>query len=187
MRNVKAKLVYYSRLAHKKGLTGSFGGNISVKVKDYIFIKATGSVMEEMSYSQVAVMKIDGSIVSAIRPSSEYRLHLSVYRNREDVRAVVHLHPPYSITLSMFEREVPMLTPEAQLYLSKVPVLPFKPAGSEDLARQVSEAMKNYDAVVLERHGIVTVGRTLREAFYKAELVEEVSRLWYQKFIASRE
>ncbi|AAL80232.1 fuculose phosphate aldolase [Pyrococcus furiosus DSM 3638] len=187
MRNIKAKLIHYSKLAHRKGLTGSFGGNMSIRVGNYVFIKGTGSVMEELTESQIAVVKLDGKVVSSVRPSSEYRLHLGVYRNRPEVRAVVHLHPPYSIVLSIFEREAPMITPEAELYLKKVPVLPFRPAGSVELAQQVSEAMKGYDAVVLERHGVVTVGRSLREAFYKAELVEEVARLWYQKFIASRE
>ncbi|WP_048146500.1 aldolase [Pyrococcus abyssi] len=186
MRNVKAKLIHYSRLAHEKGLTGSFGGNLSVRVGDYVFIKGTGSVMGELSSSQIATIKLNGEVISSVRPSSEFRLHIGVYKNREDVRAVVHLHPPYSITLSMFKEELPMLTPEAELYLSKVPVLPFKPAGSIELADQVSEAMKSYNAVILQNHGIVTVGRSLREAFYRAELVEEVARLWYQKFIAPK-
>jgi len=184
VRNVKYKLIYYSKLAHLKGLTGSFGGNISVRVGEYVFIKGTGSVMGELTPSQVSTLTLNGEILSSVKPSSEFRLHLGVYRNRADVRAVVHLHPPYSITLSIFEKELPMITPEAELYLKKVPVLPFKPAGSVELAQQVSEAMKDYDAVILERHGIVTVGRSLREAFYRAELVEEVARLWYQKFIA---
>ncbi|AFK21864.1 aldolase [Pyrococcus sp. ST04] len=187
MRNIKLKLVYYSKLAHKKGLTGSFGGNISVRMGKYVFIKATGGIMEELTPEQIATITINGDVISPIRPSSEYRLHIGVYRNRHDVNAVVHLHPPYAITLSMFEKEAPMLTPEAELYLRKVPVLPFRPAGSVELAEQVSEAIKNYDAVILERHGIVTVGRSLREAFYKAELVEEISRLWYQRFIVERE
>ncbi|AEC51627.1 L-fuculose phosphate aldolase [Pyrococcus sp. NA2] len=186
MRNVKLKLIYYSKLAHKKGLTGSFGGNISVRVGNYIFIKGTGSVMEEIGESQIATMTLEGEIISAVRPSSEFRLHMGIYKERDDVRAVVHLHPPYSITVSLFEGELPMLTPEAELYLRRVPILPFKPAGSVELAEQVREAMRDNDAVILQRHGIVTVGRSLREAFYRAELVEEVARLWYQRFIAKK-
>ncbi|AEH25310.1 aldolase [Pyrococcus yayanosii] len=181
MRNVKRALVKYSRLAHTKGLTGSFGGNISVRVRDMVFIKGTGAVMGELTEGQVAILKLDGRQVSAVRPSSEWRLHLSVYKVRPDVRAVVHLHPPYSIAVSILVKgELPLLTPEAELYLGRVPVLPFRPAGSGELAEIVAGGLRRADAVLMERHGIVTVGKSLREAFYRAELVEESARLWFE-------
>lgn len=172
-------LIKYSRLAHERGLTAAFGGNLSVLFNGRIFVKATGAVMDDMSPAQVAVMTLDGGQLSGVQPSSEWRLHLAIYRRRKDVRAIAHLHPPYSIAVSGVGRELPIVTPEAEIYLKKIPVVPFKPAGSEELARAVAEVVKEYDAAIMENHGIVTVGRTLREAFYKAELVEESAKLWY--------
>ena len=81
--------------------------------------------------------------------------------------------------LSLLKGELPIITPEAEIYLKKIPIAEFKPAGSEELAREVAKYIKNYDAVLMKRHGIVTVGKSLREAFYKAELVEESAKLWY--------
>jgi L-fuculose-phosphate aldolase len=180
MRIAKAQLVKYSRKAHERGLTAAFGGNLSVRVGNLVFIKATGSVMDEMTPGQVAVITIDGKQVSGVRPSSEYRLHLAVYRKRPDIKAVAHLHPPYSIVAStLLQDELPILTPEARIYLRKIPVAPFRPAGTEELAEVVAEKISEVDAVLMEKHGTVTVGRSLREAFYKAELVEESSKLWY--------
>lgn len=173
------QLVKYSRLAHERGLTAAFGGNLSVLFNGKIFVKATGAVMDDISRAQVAVMTLDGKQVSGVRPSSEWRLHLAIYRAREDVRAIAHLHPPYSIAVSNIKEILPMITPEAELYLKKIPVVPFKPAGSEELAEEVAKVLAEYDAAIMENHGIVTVGRTLREAFYKAELVEESAKLWY--------
>jgi L-fuculose-phosphate aldolase len=179
-RAIKRQLVLYSRKAHERGLTAAFGGNLSVRVGEMIFIKATGAVMDEMSEGQIAVIDMSGKQVSGVKPSSEYRLHLAVYRLRPHVKAIVHLHPPYSIVASMLLKgELPIVTPEAELYLKKIPIAPFRPAGTDDLANVTAEALKNADAVLMERHGIVTVGRTLREAFYKAELVEESAKLWY--------
>jgi len=179
-RVAKRQLVFYSRKAHERGLTAAFGGNLSVRIGDLVFIKATGVVMDEINEGQLAVVDLRGNQLSGVKPSSEYRLHLAVYKARPDVRAVVHLHPPYSITASMLlEGELPIITPEAELYLGKIPIAPFKPAGTEELARVTAEALKNADAVLMARHGIVTVGRSLREAFYKAELVEESAKLWY--------
>lgn len=180
MRTAKVQLIRYSRKAHERGLTAAFGGNLSVRVGKLVFIKATGSVMDEMSAGQVATLTLDGRQVSGVKPSSEYRLHLAIYRERPDVRAVAHLHPPYSIVASSLLRdELPILTPEAEIYLGRIPIAPFKPAGTEELAEVVAEKIRDADAVLMERHGIVTVGKSLREAFYKAELVEESAKLWY--------
>ena len=179
-RIAKRQLVFYSRKAHERGLTAAFGGNLSVKAGNLVFIKATGAVMDDMTAEQVAVIGMNERQVSSIRPSSEYRLHLEVYRKRSDVKAIAHLHPPYSIVASaLIDVELPIVTPEAEIYLRRIPIVPFKPAGTQELADAVSEALCQSDAVIMENHGIVTVGRSLREAFYKAELVEESAKLWY--------
>lgn len=179
-RAVKSQLVQYSRLAHERGLTAAFGGNLSIRQGKLIFIKATGAVMDDMTKEQVAVIDMNGKQLSAIRPSSEYRLHLAIYRDRPDVKAIAHLHPPYSIiAATMLEMELPIITPEAELYLRRIPIVPFRPAGTKELAEAVAEVICQSDAVLMEKHGIVTVGKSLREAFYKAELVEESAKLWY--------
>ncbi|WP_457741904.1 aldolase [Thermococcus sp.] len=179
-RIAKRQLVLYSRKAHERGLTAAFGGNLSVRVGELIFIKATGVVMDEMSEEQVSVIDINGNQISGVRPSSEYRLHLEVYKIRPDVRAIAHLHPPYSIVAStLLEEKLPIITPEAELYLGRILIAPFRPAGTEELAKVTAEALRETDAVLMARHGIVTVGKSLREAFYKAELVEESAKLWY--------
>lgn len=179
-RVIKTQLVKYSRLAHERGLTAAFGGNLSIRFGNRIFIKATGAVMDDLSEQQVAVIDMRGNQLSAIRPSSEYRLHLAIYRKRSDVRAIAHLHPPYAISAStLVNAELPIITPEAEIYLGRIPIAPFKPAGTQELADVVAEAILHSDAVIMERHGIVTAGRSLREAFYKAELVEESAKLWY--------
>ena len=179
-RIAKRQLVFYSRKAHERGLTAAFGGNLSVRAGNLVFIKATGAVMDEMSEERVAVIDMDGNQISGVRPSSEYRLHLAVYRRRPDVGAIAHLHPQYSIVAStLLSGELPIITPEAELYLGKIPIAPFRPAGTEELAEITAEALRNADAVLMAKHGIVTVGKSLREAFYKAELVEESAKLWY--------
>ncbi|ASJ06107.1 aldolase [Thermococcus pacificus] len=181
-RVIKAQLVRYSRLAHERGLTAAFGGNLSIRQGNLVFIKATGAVMDDMRAEQVAVIDMSGRQLSGVRPSSEYRLHLAVYRKRPDVRSIAHLHPPYAtIAATLLEKagELPIITPEAEIYLGRIPVAPFRPAGTEELARVVAEVIAGSDAALMAKHGIVTAGRSLREAFYKAELVEESAKLWY--------
>ncbi len=83
-RILKSQLVRYSRRAHERGLTAAFGGNLSVRSGNLVFIKATGAVMDEMTAGgQVAVIDMNGRQISGgVRPSSEYRLHLEVYGGR---------------------------------------------------------------------------------------------------------
>ena len=179
-RIVKAQLVKYSYLTHERRLTALFGGNLSIRQGNLIFIKATGAVMDDMTREQVVVIDMNGKQLPAIRLFSEYRLHLAIYRERPDVKAIAHLHPPYSIIAStMLEVELPIITPEAELYLRRIPIVPFRPAGTEELAEAVPGVICQSNAVLMENHGIVTVGKSLREAFYKAELVEESAKLWY--------
>lgn len=186
-RLIRAQLVKYSKLAHERGLTAAFGGNLSILFGGRIFIKATGAVMDDLSPSQVGVMDLNGRQISSIRPSSEWRLHHHIYTMRKDVKAIAHLHPPYSIAAStLLEGTLPIITPEAEIYLKKIPVLPFKPAGTEELALEVANALRDYDAAIMKNHGIVTLGGSLREAFYKAELVEESARLWYLSINAKK-
>lgn len=179
---VKDMLVKYSKLAHKRGLTAAFGGNFSILFNGKIFIKSTGSIMNELTRTQIAMMDFEGNSLSSIRPSSEWKLHVEVYKLRKDIRAIAHLHPPYSIVVStLLEEELPIMTPEAEVYLKKIPIVPFKPAGSWELARETAKYLEAYDAVIMENHGVVTVGKSLREAYYKTELVEESAKLWYLK------
>jgi len=181
-RIVKEMLVKYSRLAHERGLTAAFGGNLSVLFNGKVFIKATGSVMGELTQEQIAVIDLDGNVLSLVKPSSEWKLHVESYKRRGDIRAIAHLHPPYSIVAStLLSEELPIITPEAEIYLKKIPIAEFKPAGSWELAKETAKYLEHHDAVILQNHGIVTVGKSLREAYYKAELVEESAKLWYLK------
>jgi len=181
-RLVREMLVKYSRLAHERGLTAAFGGNLSILFNGKIFIKATGAVMDELTREQIAVIDLKGNVLNLVKPSSEWKLHVEIYKRRRDIKAVVHLHPPYSIVVStLLSKELPIITPEAEIYLKKIPIAEFKPAGSWELAKETAKYLENYDAAIMADHGIVTVGKSLREAYYKAELVEESAKLWYLK------
>ncbi|NJE26762.1 aldolase [Thermococcus sp. MV5] len=181
-RLVKSIIEKYSHLAHKRGLTAAFGGNLSILFNGKIFIKATGSVMDDLTSEQIAIIDLEGNPLNTIRPSSEWKLHVEVYKRRKDVKAIAHLHPPYSIISSTkAKKELPIITPEAEVYLKKIPIVPFKPAGSWELARETAKYLETCDAVIMENHGVVTVGKSLREAYYKVELVEESAKLWYLK------
>ncbi len=115
------------------------------------------------------------------KPSKEYRYHADLFRLRQDVGAVLHTHPPHTTTFAVLRRDIPMLT-DAAFKQRPIPRVPFAPSGSEDLRRYVTEAAESHPgcvALLLEQHGLVTLGATVVSAFYLADLIEELAQIAY--------
>ena len=105
-------------------------------------------------------------------------MHATIYRARKDVRAVVHTHAPTATAFGIAGKEISPLQIEMFMLLPNgVPIVPFKQPGSEALAEAVQEKMLCYNAVILENHGIVTVGATLEAACSLNEMVEEAAKI----------
>ena len=105
-------------------------------------------------------------------------MHAAIYRIRKDVQAVVHSHAPIATAFGIAKMEILPLQIEMFMLLPKgVPVVSFKPPGSKVLAEAVQKKITNYDAVILENHGIVTVGSTIEEACSLNGMVEEGARI----------
>jgi len=105
-------------------------------------------------------------------------MHLAIYEVREDVRAIVHTHAPIATGFSVAGVEVLPVNVESRIYIPRgVPIVPFKPPGTRELAEAVRSRMAEYDAVILESHGVVAVGRTVEEALHLNLIVEECAKV----------
>ena len=111
-------------------------------------------------------------------PSTEWRLHVHIYREFPEVRAVVHTHSPFA-TAAAVRGELPLLTDEARLYFPKgIPVAPHAPPGTWELAQRAVEALRRGSgACLLQQHGVVAVGKTPAGALRVALAVEEAARI----------
>ena len=123
---------------------------------------------------------LDGRVLEGDRhPSSEGKMHLEVYRNRPDVRAVAHAHPPVSTAFAVCRR--PMRTPylaELVVGLGEVPVTPeFAMLSTDEVPKSLRPYLKDYNAVLLANHGLVTWGEDLWQAFDRLESVEHVGKI----------
>ncbi len=174
-------------LAGCLGRLGSAGwfpaasGNFSVFDRDEgrVYIKATGAHAGGFRSSDIVVIDLEGrKLWGEGQPSKEYRFHLGIYKARPELNAVIHGHPPYSTAFALAERVPPLVTGPSKTYLKKIPLVEYAPAGSEELARYVSEAFRDGDvrAVLLKRHGVVCAGRDIYDAVNIAEWLEDNSR-----------
>ena len=160
-------------LYQRKYVVGS-GGNVSVKTDNIIYITPTGSILGCLREEDISIVDMEGNTIRG-KPSSELKMHLSIYRSREDVRSIIHTHPPYTLALSVLDREIELITPESKVLIKKIGYIPYLEPGSEELAREVSK--REEDVIVLKNHGVVCLGRDLRETYIKTEVVEEVAKL----------
>jgi len=179
---LREKIARAMKRLYDRGLISSVGGNISCRVGGRLFITPSGKPKPELeSWELVEVDLSTGSTVGGI-PSSELPVHMEIYKKRRDAGCIVHAHPPYTVLLAtifggeLLERV--RLTPEAALYAGRVAVVGYVTPGAK-ASLIVGEAAAGADAVVVKKHGVFSIGKTLEEALARVEVLEENSKLLY--------
>ena len=170
---------YAQRAAAEKLLTGP-EGNLSLKLKEKIYITPSNVFKEKLRPEDITVLDPSGKVIEGRAPSSEAALHLRVYENRPEVGAIIHAHPPYTLALSLAGEDFSQaFLAETVLYLGEIGVVPFLPPGSKELAEAVAQAAKDKEVLVLERHGAVALGRDLAQAFTRLLILEKTAQILY--------
>ena len=178
-RKIKEDIALMGKRLYERRLNGGYGGNISVKDDDMIYITPSGVPKDILDYSDIIVMDFKGNIIEGQgKPSSEMLFHILIYKVRDDVSAIIHAHPPIATGFAIAHR--PILEPiheESVIMLGKVPVLPYEVTSSKELAKNVGEAIKEHNALLLANHGAITVGDSLEKAFRRMEELENLCEM----------
>jgi len=160
-----------------KGFVASNDGNISVRINDdEILTTPTGVSKGFMTPDMIIKVDMDGKVLSAggkHRPSSEVKMHMEVYRQRKDVRSVVHAHPPYCTSFAV--AGIPLnkcVLPEAVLTLGAVPIAPYGTPSTMEIPDSIKPYIERSDAVLLANHGALTLGMDLLTAYHRMETLE---------------
>ncbi|MGC9071260.1 MAG: class II aldolase/adducin family protein [Acidilobus sp.] len=166
-----------ARLLYSRGLTQVKGGNVSVydRSEGLVYITPTGVPRHLIKEEDIAIMRIDGTTVVGT-PSSEYRLHLSIYRDLQNSIAVVHAHPADLIALyeAGLTLDIGKLM-EAAIRVGCVTDVPALPPGTEEIAAAAAEALRSSGcrAAVLRRHGVVAYSE--KDAYEALDAVESLA------------
>ncbi len=166
-----------------RGLTFGSSGNISVRLDDGWLMTPTGSTMGNLDPAAISKLDDQGNHVSGDAPTKESFLHLAMYEERPATGAVVHLHATHSVAVSCLEDIDPtnVLPPITAYYVMKIgtlPLVPYFPPGDLDLAQAVREMASDHHAVLLANHGPVVAGKSLEDAVYATEELEETAKLF---------
>jgi L-ribulose-5-phosphate 4-epimerase len=168
------------------GFVSSLGiyapGNISARLDSrHVLITPSGLAKSRLKEKEICVIDLDGRTVKGrLKPTSETPTHIALYRSRSDVNAIVHTHPKYATIFAIVGKSIPVVTIEmAGLVGSDVPVARFVAPGTVGLGKEVVRTLGNRMAVLLQNHGLITVGSRMSEAVNTAMAVEENAMLAY--------
>jgi len=172
-----------ARSLFDRGLTFGSSGNISVRLDDGWLMTPTGSSLGELDPARISRLDAAGTHVDGDAPTKEAFLHIAMYEERAAAGAVVHLHATHSVAVSCLADVDPsdVLPPITAYYAMKVgvlPLIPYYPPGDMDLAKAVREMASKHHAVLLANHGPVVAGKSLADAVYASEELEETAKLF---------
>ena len=174
----RAEILAVGKKIYQRGLVAANDGNLSVRVGDNaIWVTPTGVSKGDMTEDMLVKLDLEGNVLMGDRkPSSEVRMHLRIYQEDPEVRAVVHAHPPAATAFACagIPLDKPLLQ-EGVVQLGTVPVAPYALPGSQGVADSVAPFCKDYRAVLLEYHGAVTWGDTMQQAHYRLECLEQTA------------
>ena len=169
----RRRLAECCHLLYDRHLTVSAGGNMSVRLgEDEILITPSGVNKGLISGDDLVKMDMDGNVISGGKPSIEHKYHIGIYKENPETNAVIHCHPLYCLALAVKGEDIKScLTPEGVLLLDQVPTVRYETPGSQELVDAVME-YADAPAMLMAKHGAITQGRTLEEAFNRMEELE---------------
>jgi L-fuculose-phosphate aldolase len=177
---LRADIVEVGRRLHQRGFIASNDGNISVRLDhDRLLTTPKGVSKGFMTPDMMVTTDLEGRKIAGDRePSSEMMMHLVVYHNRPDVKAVVHAHPPaatgFAVAGIPLDRAV---LAEVVTTLGSIPIADYGTPSTHELADAVKKYIKAHDGLLLANHGALTVAGELFAAYYKMETVEHFARI----------
>lgn len=180
--DLRGLMLEIGRLLWNRGYIAGTSGNFSTRLDDdRILATPTGLAKGHLDPNDLVVTDLQGHVVDGnLPPSSELGIHLAAYRLRPDVGAIVHAHPKTVVAHSLANVQLlSTVLPETVVTLGVIPSVPYETPGSPALAAKMAGALADHDTIVMERHGAITLGRDLLEAYHRMETLEHAAETLY--------
>ena len=182
---LKNELIETGRLLYEKGMLAGSDGNLSAKIdENRLLITRSGVAKGRLGVDDFVELNMEGELISGSgQPSSETAMHLTVYKNRADIRCCLHSHPAYSTSCAVAGIELGRnVLPEVALFVGDIPLVEYAPPGTGAISKAIRPLLEKNEAFLLKNHGLLTLGKTIEEAYFKHETVEHFARiLWMAK------
>ncbi len=178
---IRLLLVKYARHMLASGLVTGTSGNLSARAEgsEIVAVTPSGVDYDTMQPEDLVLVDLAGKVVDGrLKPSIDTMNHLEIYRARPDVCSVIHTHSPYATAFATLSKPIPPLQAESAGYLGgAVRVMGYLPPASPHLAHMAADGLGRDLAVLLPNHGVIAVGRNIRQAYHAAVSVEESAHI----------
>jgi L-fuculose-phosphate aldolase len=175
----KQDIVRIGRWCYEAGFVAASDGNMSVRIRDMVVTTPTGMCKGYLAADDIVVVDLDGKKIEGKRDaSSELAMHLEVYRQRDDIAACVHGHPPIATGFAV--ARIPLaqcVLPEVVLTLGSVPLAEYATPGTDEVPESIRPALPDHDTFLLANHGVLAVAGDIESAFFKLQKVEQFARI----------
>lgn len=168
---------------YNKGLVSGKSGNISARFGDVVAITPTLKSLSNLCEEDIVLVDMEGNVLTKGNPSSEVNMHLEIYKNRPDVQAIVHTHSPYATGFAFSNKKLKRLEGFGEIKQEHISSIEYEKPGSDELAINASETLKNEDVLILKNHGIVCVSDSLKEAMLLAVFIEESAKTQFVTYM----
>jgi L-fuculose-phosphate aldolase len=168
------------RLLYERGYVTGVEGNLSIRMTDNTILTTPASTCKgKLRASDMVYVNLEtGATINGGKASTELALHTIAYRKRPDVMAVVHAHPTTAIALTVAGLGLEKcILPEVVCTVGTIPTAPYSTPSTDEVPKSIEKLVENHDAILLDHHGAVALGKTIWDAFYKMELIESCAKI----------
>lgn len=172
---LKTQICEIGKRIYDKGFVAANDGNISVRIDDDTFlVTPTGVSKGFMTPEMLIKVDGDGNLIEGERkPTSEIKMHLQVYKERPEIKSVVHVHPPYATAFAVAGVPLNQATmPETIVTLGTIPIAEYGTPSTDEIAVAITPYIRKHNGVLLENHGALTWGENLDQAYFLMESLE---------------
>ena len=180
LHKIKQDMCDIGRRIYNRQFAAANDGNITVRVSDNeILCTPTLQCKGFLKPEDIALIDMTGKqIAGRKKRSSEALLHLEIYKQREDIRSVVHCHPPHATAFAIAREPIPQcVLPEVEVFLGDVPITKYETPGGQDFADTIIPFVKKTNVMILANHGTVSYGETVEQAFWWTEILDSYCRM----------
>lgn len=181
---LREALCEFGRSLYGRGYAHGSSGNLSARLGDAMLITPTNSCLGRLDPARISRVDADGVHRGGDKPSKEAFLHLAMYRRRAGATGIVHLHCTHAVAVSCLDHPdpanvLPPITAYHAMRVGRLPLIPYYRPGDLALAAAVEAQAGKHHAVLLANHGPVVAGKSLEDAVYNAEEIEETAKLFF--------
>jgi L-fuculose-phosphate aldolase len=185
---IRQELARYGRMIMDRGLTAGAGGNISAREGRLVWVKPSGFSLGELKGTDYVCVDLDTGrrVEGRHKPTSELPVHLSVYKARPDISVIFHTHSPFASGVISSGEDIKPMFAEVVADLGHIASVPYLLTSTQALADAVARAAERADTVFMKNHGVVCLGKTLKQAFFRCCVAEDAAKSYAAAALVGR-